>query len=590
MASKFCKLMTILVLWRSALLLTPLFGAIAVHAEPRVVADPALTAVEDILREGGATPAEIASFEEDSRAESAEGLKNYAEALRGLSAEALHRVVQNMGYDLPYVLTADSRPQAGVPKGKTFMFTLEHSNVFPGTTHRITVYVPAEYRADRPACAYVGLDELGLQAPTVFDNLIARHEIPVTIGIGVAPGVVDSVSSPQNPRLDRSREFDGLSDELARFLLEEVFPEVQRHNTPDGLPIRLSDDPNDRAAGGVSTGGIAAFTLAWERPDAFRRVFTASGTFVGMRGGDRYPVLVRKTEPKPIRIFMQDGSHDGLDDWFGEVGGWWMENQTLERALTFSGYQVEHVWGEGPHGSRQGRVVFPDAMRWLWRDWPRPITAGQSNNNFLKAILQPGEGWEKTPTDDAGAREVVSQLLDYRARAADGRSYETDVRTGEVWLVRSDGKRQLVDRGLKGPTGAALSPDGLWLAVEESATHFGYSYRVKADGTLEARQRFYWFHTPDDGDDAGAAGWVYDEEGRLYAATRMGVQVFDRGGRSRAILPLPDRSAATGITFRGADFGTLYVGSADHKVYRRKLNVRGVAPGAAPIRLPPPTV
>ncbi|HUC84908.1 MAG TPA: alpha/beta hydrolase-fold protein, partial [Candidatus Acidoferrales bacterium] len=226
----------------------------------------------------------------------------------------------------------DSKPQAGVPKGETFSFQLENSQVFPGTRRTITVYVPAQYKGDPPACVYVGLDGLGFEVPVVFDNLIHRAEMPVTIAIGVSSGAVASSKGEENQRFNRSFEFDGLNDSLARYIAEEIFPAVEKHQTSSGLPIRLSRDPNDHCAGGASTGGIGAFTLAWERPDLFRRVFTAIGTFVGMRGGDRYPVLVRETEPKPIRVFQQDGSHD---EWMGgpEVGDWWLANQSLDRAL-----------------------------------------------------------------------------------------------------------------------------------------------------------------------------------------------------------------------------------------------------------------
>ena len=226
-----------------------------------------------------------------------------------------------------YVLGADSKPQASVVAGKTLTFQLADSKIFPGTVHTITVYIPAAYQGDKPACVYVGLDSLGFNAATVFDNLIAQHAMPVTIAIGVSPGNVASASPPDNPRFDRSLEFDSLNDRLSRFLLEEVLPEVERHPTPDGHAIKLSTDPNDRAIGGGSTGAIAAFTVAWQRPDAFRRVFSAIGTYVGMRGGEQYYVLVRKTEPKPLRIFMQDGVHD---EWPGgpEMGDWWMSNQT----------------------------------------------------------------------------------------------------------------------------------------------------------------------------------------------------------------------------------------------------------------------
>ncbi|HEY3756783.1 MAG TPA: alpha/beta hydrolase-fold protein [Opitutaceae bacterium] len=191
--------------------------------------------------------------------------------------------------DDQYVAGPDSRPMPGVPRGETFAFEFSGSHIFPGTTRTVTVYVPAEYRGDKPACVYVGLDSLGFEAATVFDNLTFRHEMPVTIGVGVESGTVPSVHPPENPRFDRSVEFDGLNDRLSRFLLEELLPEVQRRGTRDGRKIRLSDDPNDRAIGGASTGGIGAFTTAWERPDAFRRVFSAIGTYVGCAAATAIP-------------------------------------------------------------------------------------------------------------------------------------------------------------------------------------------------------------------------------------------------------------------------------------------------------------
>jgi len=155
--------------------------------------------------------------------------------------------------------------------------------------------------------------------------------------------------------------------------------------TADGRAIRLSKDGNDRAIAGSSSGAICAFTAAWERPDSFRRVFSAIGTYVGLRGGNVYPTLIRKYEPKPIRIFLQDGRRD-LNHWGGD---WWMANQEMERALTFAGYEVNHVWGEDGHSNKHATEIFPDAMRWLWKDWPRPVKAGAGSAQ-LQEILIPG--------------------------------------------------------------------------------------------------------------------------------------------------------------------------------------------------------
>jgi len=613
-----------------------------------------LTTIEAILRQAGATPTELTGIEENLSSASHADLVEFVEYLQHQSAVGRAAYLADFRLNAQYVPGPDSKPQAGVLRGKTFEFTFEHSRILPGTHRKITVYVPAEYTADKPACLYVSLDELRFSTPTVFDNLIYKHEIPVTIAIGVSPGVVDSADPPHNPRFHRSSEFDGLNDDLARFLAEELLPEVERHTTPDGLPIRLSKDPNDHAISGASTGGIGAFTVAWEHPEVFRRVFTSVGTFVGMRGGDRYPVLIRKTEPKPLRIFMQDGSNDLSED----VGDWWMSNQAVERALKFAGYQVEHAWGEGSHNGNHGTLIFPDAMRWLWKDWPQPIVAGESQGEFLQAILQRGEEWRAVAGDyrsdgllavdpqgtvvfrdlaNGKMRDLLAdgQLRDsmqvVKAQAvlafgSDGRAYArvgndvvtytpngassivargvcaqylvvthngtfyltdpgTDESAGKVWFVQSNGKRTLIDTGLHSPTGIALSPDGLWLAVAENKTHWGYSYRIQADGSVQDKMRFYWFYVPDIADDSGAGSWVMDREGRLYGATRMGVQVFDRNGRSRVILPLPG-GEATGLTFGGSHFDTLYVSCSNHRLYSRKLKVAGFPPGGAPVALP----
>ncbi len=518
----------------------------------------------------------------------------------------------------------DSQIHGTVAAGKTFTFNLEDSKIFPGTKRTITVYVPAAYHGDKPACVYVGLDGLGFNAATVFDNLIAQHAMPITIGIGVSSGTVASASPPDNPRFDRSLEFDSLNDRLARFVLEEVLPEVERHTTPDGQPIKLSTDPNDRAIGGGSTGAIAAFTVAWERPDAFRRVFSAIGTYVGMRGGEQYYVLVRKTEPKPLRIFMQDGVHD---EWPGgpEMGDWWMSNQTMNRALEFAGYDVRHVWGTGTHNGSHADAVFPDAMRWLWRDWPAPLQARAPGNPVLKEILQPGEEWQVAadgcaPSIAANPQgkvfysggEITSgqplacgPLAGPLAFGSDGKLYTARaqglniraltvcnsgdvyaVTDDELWLIRATGEKIRLDGGLKGASGVALSPDGLWLFVAQSLSRYGVSYRVRSDGALDARAPFYDFVVPTWADDSGAAAIAMDRDGRAYVATRLGVQVFDRNGRVAAIMPLPGNVEATSLCFAGHDFDTLYVAGGG-KVYRRKLHSVGAPAWAAPFNLPP---
>jgi sugar lactone lactonase YvrE len=200
---------------------------------------------------------------------------------------------------------------------------------------------------------------------------------------------VKALSPQALDRYNRSFEYDSLGPEYAGFLLTELLPDVEKKTTSDGRPIRLSHDGNDRCLAGASSGAACSFTAAWERPDAFRRVFSAIGTYIGLRGANVYPILIRKVEPKPIRIFLEDGSNDA--NAFG--GDFWMANQEMERALTFAGYEVNHAWGDGGHDGKHATQIFPDAMRWLWKDWPAPVKAGAGSPQ-LRDILIPGEEWK----------------------------------------------------------------------------------------------------------------------------------------------------------------------------------------------------
>ncbi len=287
-----------------------------------------------------------------------------------------------------YPTHLDSVVRAGVPVGELLKLTFDQSRIFPGTTREVQVYVPRQYDPARPACVHVNQDRIQWNAPVVFDNLIAKGDIPVLIGVFVAPGVVKAADGARAlDRFNRSFEYDGLGDAYARFVLEELLPFVEQQRTADGRPLRLSRSGNDRAIAGSSSGAIAAWTAAWERPDAFSRVFSGIGTYVGLRGGDRYPTLVRKFEPRRIRVFLQDGSND--NNIYG--GDWWMANQTLQRALEFAGYEVRHVWGEGGHNARHATALFPDALRWLWSGWPQPVGfAAPTRNAVLAAVLIPG--------------------------------------------------------------------------------------------------------------------------------------------------------------------------------------------------------
>lgn len=540
----------------------------------------------------------------------------------------------------------DSSPQPGVPKGEVLKFTFENSKIFPGTWREYWVYVPAQYTPDKPACVYVNQDGVQWQAPQVFDNLIHKKELPVTIGVFVMHGKVRAANADAAlDRFNRSFEYDGLGDNYVRFLLDELLPDVESKKTSDGRQIRLSKSGNDRAIGGSSSGAIAAFTAAWERPDAFSRVFSTIGTYVGLRGGDRYHTLVRKYEPRLLRIFLQDGAND-LNIYGGD---WWMANQTLERALNFAGYEVQHVWGEGAHNGRHGTAIFPDAMRWLWKGWPEPVKAGVSKNATLEALLIPGENWQlvgegyrfsegpaanqkgevfftdgpnskiyKVGSDGKVSEFIadskrgngqafgadgrlysvaggVQQILAYDAAgkatviaegirgndiavANNGNIYVTEPNVpnpdaSNVWLIKPNGEKKVVDAGLRYANGITLSPDQTLLYVADFRTHWVYSYQIQPDGTLQYKQQYYWLQVPEIAEASNADGMRVDRDGRLYVATRMGIQVCDQAGRVNAIIPTPNNRVSN-VIFGGENFDTLFATCGD-KVYKRKLKVKG---------------
>jgi enterochelin esterase family protein len=258
-------------------------------------------------------------------------------------------------------LGPDSFPQPGVPRGT--LTTRRHTSTgafpFPGVSRDWTLYVPAQYDAHRPANLIVFQDARfylseDFNAPVVFDNLIARGEMPVTIGLFVEPG--DLPGAAPNSRGNRSFEYDSLTDAYSRLLHDELLPLV----TAD---YAISTDPTRRASVGMSSGGICAFNLAWERPDSFQRVVSHVGSFTDIRGGNVYPSRVRKSEPKPIRVFLQGAVAD-LDN---KDGSWTVANFDMAMALRFRGYDYRFEYGQGGHDRRHGAAIFPETMRWLWR-------------------------------------------------------------------------------------------------------------------------------------------------------------------------------------------------------------------------------
>jgi enterochelin esterase family protein len=268
-----------------------------------------------------------------------------------------------------YELGPDSQPVEGVPKGTLHKGVFKDSKVFPGTERDLWLYVPPHYDGKRPLPVMVFQDGPGFgnpegqyRVPVVLDNLIHRKELPAMAAVFVSPGTVPPAEPGQKGRGNRSYEYDSLGDRYARFLIDELLPEVERR-----WAVKLTREPAGRATVGASSGGICAFTVAWERPDSFGKVISFIGSFTNIRGGHAYPAWIRKTERKPIRVFLQDGSND-LDNLHGS---WPLANQQMAAALKFSGWDHRFEYGDGGHNGKHGGAILPEALRWLWRDYPR---------------------------------------------------------------------------------------------------------------------------------------------------------------------------------------------------------------------------
>ncbi|MEY3175013.1 MAG: Gluconolactonase precursor [Planctomycetota bacterium] len=354
----------------------------------------------------------------------------------------------------------DAVPRDNVPHGTVEEMPAWESKVFPGTTRKWSIYVPAQYRAEQPAAFMIFQDGERMRdpkgrwrVPVVFDNLIASGEMPPTIAIFLDPGHDKSRPMTDNRPSNRGNEYDSLGDRYVRFLTEEILPEVRKRYT-------LSDDPELHAIGGSSSGASCAWTAAWERPDLFRRVYSSVGSFTNLRGANEYPSLIRKTEPKPIRIYLADTSGD-LDNRFGH---WPLANQLMHAALKYMGYDVRLDWAEGyAHNADFGGARFPDAMRWLWRkEQHEPVydTRGDLGGDLtLLKLLVPGAGWEL----------AVDQLGFADALCADqqGNLYFCDMKAPAVFrLDAKDGSRREIVR--ESVSGLEFGPDGRLYACQGS--------------------------------------------------------------------------------------------------------------------------
>ncbi|HEY2934428.1 MAG TPA: SMP-30/gluconolactonase/LRE family protein [Acidobacteriota bacterium] len=544
-------------------------------------------------------------------------------------------------YAEDYVLGPDSQRQPGLPKGTVTQQSWP-SSIYPGTVRDYWIYVPAQYDPQKAACVMIFQDGGGMvtetggwRVPIVFDNLIHKGELPVTIGIFINPGVLLSASPNQQNRYNRSYEYDALGARYASFLTQEILPEVSKH-------YNISKDANDYAIAGSSSGGIAAFNAAWNRPDVFHRVVSFIGSYTNLRGGDTLASLIRKSEPKPLRVFLQDGSKD--QDIYS--GNWFLGNQEIFSALQYAGYESNFVIGTEGHNAKHGGAILPDALRWVWKDYPKPVTRPEKvNDRGVYNILEPGKDWEllgqgyHLTADSTVDKDGNVYFTDNRrnrilkidgngkitvwkegsngahgiAFGPDGRLYagqhdrkrivafstdgkESVIAEGvqshhltvtarnelyfseapahHVWLVDASGNKRVVHDGIDWPRGVRASTDQSLLAVNDPHTRWVWSFQIQRDGSLINGQPFYRLETPDESSETQAGGMVFDTEGFLYVATKLGVQVCDQPGRVTAIISPPRSEGVSDVFFGGPNMQWLYVTDGD-KVYRRPVKRRG---------------
>jgi enterochelin esterase-like enzyme/sugar lactone lactonase YvrE len=535
--------------------------------------------------------------------------------------------------DAPKYAPPAIKPE-GIKPGTTKQFSFTQSKVFPGTVRDVTVFIPAQYDASKPACVYVKTDGYNPREKTLLETMIATKEIPVTVGVFVRPGTLPAPMKGTVDRRNRCFEYDAVNDNNVRFFDEELLPFIAKEHQ-----LNLSTDGNDRCISGGSSGGIAAFTAAWNRPEAFSRVYAASGSWVAFRGGHEFPTLVRKFEARPIRAFLTTGTRDMEN----AAGDWFLLDQEMDKALKFSGYDYQfriinggHVAGYMEH--------WQEAMAFLWKDWPQRVKAGPSAPR-AQEILIPGEEWKlvaegfkstRGPACNAqgevffadttnnhihriGLDEKVNVFVEDAGQAhcvtvgADGSLFSISEKSGKLMrydaagkgsvvldgilghsiLARpdgslyvttngdrpnapgsvwliKDGQKKQVDTGIKFATGLAYRPDQWLLSIAEGHSKWVYSYQIAADGTLTNKERFFHLHVADWDDDAGAESVCYSIEGRQFIATRSGIQISADDGPTQVVLTVPDRARVTGVALGGKNGDTLYA-FCGNKIWKRKV-------------------
>jgi gluconolactonase len=466
-----------------------------------------------------------------------------------------------------YSLGPDSQPQAATPKGTLSKHVLAPGTFFPGTPHNYQVYVPAQYDASRPIAFMIFLDGGGyagnnVRVPVVLDNLIARRDVPQMCAIFLDPGIMPALSDQAQNRYERIFEYDSLTPRFANFLIEQLIPEVAGS-------YNLSKDPNDHGIAGLSTGGVGAFVAAWNRPDEFRRVITWIGSFGNFRGADRLPGLIRRSEPRPIRIFMQTGRQDLVN----YAGSWYLENPRMAAALEFAGNDVKIELGEDGHSNRHGASMLPDTLRWLWRDYPRGIAVMEPQPGAGRGIfaqLMPRR--EVVPPPPAPAPPAPAAGAPAAGRGAGPR--------GAVYaLVYRDKLWEQVGDTYKAAASPAMDKDGNVFFADPASNRIYKSDAARAVTVFKENT-------------GGARALRFGADGRLYATQLAARRLVSYGpAGDEKIVAQNIQANDLVLTKSGAiyfvDTAQKAVGHIDEKGQRRVVYNRGEIMSPAALTLTP---
>jgi enterochelin esterase-like enzyme/sugar lactone lactonase YvrE len=452
-------------------------------------------------------------------------------------------------FALAGILTGGAQAQdRSGPSSLVKEFSFSESRIFPGTRRSGSVFIPAQYDPARPACVYVRQDGYNPAEKGLLESLIAAGEMPVTVGVFIRPGDLPAPMPSTLGRRNRCFEYDAVGDAYVRFLVEELLPFVAKQ-----FNLNLSTNGNDRCIAGGSSGGIAALNAAWERPDAFSRVYANSGSFVAFRGGHEFPSLIRKFEARPIRAYLTTGTHDMVNC----AGDWYLLDQEMDKALSFSGYDYFFRAIEGPHVAGWNEY-FPEAMRFVWKGWPEPIKAGASGPR-VRDVLLAGEGWSLAAEGFTDARGPACN--------AKGEVFFADPAADKVYRIGLDGKTSVfladsghanaVSVGPKGEVYTVSQANGKVLCYDETGLRRvvakgipGRYILVRPDGTL-------FITSPSKIPEAGSRIWRVKEGRATVVDTGLKRATGLAYRPDQWLLAVADGESKWAYSYQISDAGTL---------------------------------